>query len=224
MTQAQRKALPAAGLADVTASALQCFAQCRHVAAPYDHWLLADVLPPDIVSAVTELPFAPPQAAIFSGRRETNNASRIYFTPENQRRHPVCAAVAGAFNAPAVKTALQKLTGADLSTGHLRVEYCQDEDGFWLEPHRDIGVKLFTMLVYLSDDPALHDAGTDIYDATPEHNLVASVPYAPNQGLIFIPGDNTWHGFTKRPIRGLRRSLIINYVSDGWRDKWELAY
>lgn len=224
MMQTQRKAPPDAMLDEVTAGVLQCFAECKHIAVPYDHWLLADVLPLGVVRAITKLPFAPPQAVIYSGRRETNNASRTYFTPENQRLYPACAAVAGAFNAPIVRAALEKLTGADLSTGHLRVEYCQDEDGFWLEPHRDIGVKLFTMLVYLSDDPALHDAGTDIYDATPEHNLVVSVPYAPNQGLIFIPGDNTWHGFSKRPIRGLRRSLIINYVSDAWCDKWELAY
>lgn len=224
MMQAQRLPLPVDGLVDVMDCALQCFSMCRHVSAPYDHWLLADILPQDVLRAITELPFAPPEALIFNGRRETNNASRIYFTPENQRNYSVCAAVAGAYNSLVVKSALEELTGADLSNGHLRVEYCQDEDGFWLEPHRDIGVKLFTMLVYLSDDPDLYDAGTDIYDATPEHNLVASVPYAPNQGLIFIPGDNTWHGFTKRPIRGLRRSLIINYVSDGWRDKWELAY
>ncbi len=224
MMQAQLKMPLADTLDDVTGSVLRCFAQCNHVTMPYDHWLLSDVLPLSVVQDITDLPFAPPEAAIFSGRRETNNASRIYFTQENQRQYPVCALVADAFNSPVVKAELSNLTGADLSAGHLRIEYCQDEDGFWLEPHLDIGVKFFTMLVYLSDDPTLRDAGTDIYDDTPEHNLVTSVPYEPNRGLIFIPSNKTWHGFTKRPIRGLRRSLIINYVSDAWRDKWELAY
>ena len=120
--------------------------------------------------------------------------------------------------------ALRSLTGADLSRGHLRIEYCQDVDGFWLEPHLDISVKLFTMLVYLSGDPALRDAGTDIYDSSPEHRLAASAPYEKNKGLIFIPGTNSWHGFSKRPIRGLRKSIIINFVSDDWRAKDELAY
>ncbi|MBS0244560.1 MAG: 2OG-Fe(II) oxygenase, partial [Proteobacteria bacterium] len=114
-------------------------------------------------------------------------------------------------------------TGTDLSQGHLRVEYCQDVNGFWLEPHVDISVKLFTMLVYLSDDPALYDAGTDIYDASPEHKLVGTAPYEKNKGLIFIPGTDTWHGFTPRPIKGVRKSIIINYVSPAWRDKYELA-
>ena len=79
------------------------------------------------------------------------------------------------------------------------------------------------MLVYLTDAPELHDAGTDIYDASPEHKLIASAPYEWNAGLIFIPGKNTWHGFRKRPIRGLRKSIIINYVGPEWRAVEELA-
>lgn len=84
-------------------------------------------------------------------------------------------------------------------------------------------MKLFTMLVYLTDAPELHDAGTDIYDTGPEHKLVASAPYARNAGLIFIPGKNTWHGLRKRPIHGVRKSIIINYVGPEWRAVDELA-
>jgi len=106
----------------------------------------------------------------------------------------------------------------------LRIEYCQDIDGFWLEPHLDISVKLFTMLVYLSGEPELRDAGTDIYDSGPHHRLAATAPYEKNRGLMFVPGGNTWHGFSKRPISGVRKSLIVNWVTPEWRDRWELAY
>ena len=105
----------------------------------------------------------------------------------------------------------------------MRVEYCQDVDGFWLEPHVDISVKLFTMLVYLTDSPDLYDSGTDIYEGPPSHKLVSTAPYEWNAGLIFIPGKDTWHGFSKRPIRGIRKSVIINYVSPDWRAVNELA-
>ena len=44
------------------------------------------------------------------------------------------------------------------------------------------------------DGRELHAAGTDLYDSSPEHKLVASVTYEWNTGLIFIPGNNTWHG------------------------------
>ena len=94
---------------------------------------------------------------------------------------------------------------------------------FWLEPHTDIPAKRFTMLIYLSDDPALENCGTDIYDATRDHVLVHTATYKFNGGLIFVPGSDTWHGFSRREIKGNRKSLIINYVGSEWRDKWELA-
>jgi hypothetical protein len=204
-------------------SLLSCLDRAERVDRPFDHWLLRDALPAPAVRAIVELPYAPPRAARFDGRRESNNSTRVYFSPEVQARHPVCGALADGFRDPRVIAALEVMTGARLRSGRLRIEYCQDVDGFWLEPHLDISVKLFTMLIYLSDDPALADAGTDIYDASPEHHAVGRADYAPNRGLIFIPGADTWHGFTPRPIRGVRKSIIVNYVSDAWRATEELA-
>lgn len=190
---------------------------------PYRYWLLDGLLPEVTVDDVVALPFAPPAETVFDGRRESNNAHRVYFTLDAQAMFEVCKDVADAFSHPAVIAALEQRTGARLSEGRLRIEYCQDVAGFWLEPHTDISVKLFTMLIYLSGEPGMEDCGTDIYDDTPEHKLVARAPYRRNKGLIFIPGKTTWHGVARRNIPGVRRSLIINYVSPAWRDTWELA-
>jgi hypothetical protein len=202
---------------------LACLANSERRTFPFPYWLLSGALPSSVVDAIVGLPFLPPGEVRFDGRRETNNSTRVYFSPENQRRFPVCRDLADAFKHPLVTSAIERETGTDLSLGHLRIEYCQDVDGFWLEPHVDIPVKLFTMLVYLSAEPELRQAGTDIYDATPEHNLVATAPYERNKGLIFIPGKDTWHGFSQRPINGVRKSIIINYVAPTWRDTFELA-
>jgi hypothetical protein len=200
------------------------FDRAHHVVRPFDYWLLSDILPEKTIKDIVALPFVAPSKPTFDGRRETNNFSRIFFSPENQARYPVCEAVAQAFGDALIVEALGRIVGRELGAGKLRIEYCQDVDGFWLEPHLDIAVKMLTMLVYLSDDPNLSDAGTDIYDDSPEHKLVASAPYAKNKGLIFTPGANTWHGLSKRPIRALRRSLIINFVSSDWRQTTELAF
>ena len=122
-----------------------------------------------------------------------------------------------------MKQAIEEVTGTDLSDGHLRIEYCQDSDGFWLKLHTDVVVKKFTMLVYLSDDPNLTHAGTNILDGPPDFKYAGSAPYGRNKGVIFIPGDNNWHGVGQHPIKGLRKSIIINYVTSAWRDKWKLA-
>jgi len=173
--------------------------------------------------AIASLPFAPPQDSVFNGKRETNNSTRVYFTPENQAEHVVCRRVVEGFRDPHVKQAIEAKTGTDLSGTRLRIEYCQDAEGFWLEPHTDIPAKKFTMLVYLSDDLDLATAGTDIHEGPPDFKYVGSAPYGRNLGVIFIPGKNTWHGVGHFPFEGVRKSIIINYVTSEWRDRWELA-
>lgn len=192
-------------------------------AAPFEYRLLEDLLPEPLLKALAELPFAPPAVATSDGRRESANGSRVYFTPDVQAAYPVCRELVEIFSDPAVIGGIARMTGADLTDRQLRIEHCQDADGFWLEPHLDLGVKRLTLLIYLSDDPALADAGTDIYDAGPEHRPVARAPYAANRGLVFVPGHDTWHGFTPRPINGLRKSLIVNSVGPEWRSREELA-
>ena len=202
---------------------LACLGDARRETWPFDYWLLENPLPAGYCEAVANLPFAPPDGAVFNGKRETNNDLRAYFTPENQAQFEVCRRIVHGFRAPAVISAIEAATGADLSDAHLRIEYCQDTEGFWLAPHTDIAVKKFTMLVYLSDDPGLADTGTDILEGPPDFNYVTSAPYGKNKGVIFIPGANTWHGAGHHPIKGIRRSIIINYVTSDWREKWELA-
>lgn len=207
----------------VAESFMTCLKNARHEKWPFDYWLLESALPKADVEEFLALPFAPPAGAVFNGRRESNNATRVYFNPENQAKFPVCKRVAAGFNQPRVRALISETTGADLSNGNLRIEYCQDEPGFWLEPHTDILVKKYTMLVYLSDDPGLKLAGTDIHEGPPDFKYVGSAPYGKNKGVIFIPGPNTWHAVGHHPIQGLRRSIIINYVTSAWRDKYELA-
>lgn len=203
---------------------LDSLARAKHVAAPYDHWLLDRVLPEADVSAIAALPFLPPQEALFDGKREANNSVRVFFNPENQARFAVCRRVAAGFLDPRVLRAIEQRTGANLSGSHLRIEYCQDTEGFWLAPHTDISVKTFSMLIYLSDDPRLKNAGTDIHEGPPDFKHVASAPYGRNLGFIFVPGKDTWHAIGKRPLNGaVRKSIIVNYVSAAWRETSELS-
>ena len=103
----------------------------------------------------------------------------------------------------------------------VRIEYIQDTDGAWLEPHRDIKEKLFSMVLYLCTGPQAKDWGTDIYDD--EKRWVGRSSAEFNRSAIFKAGPATWHGFDKRPIVGVRRLMEINYVVD-WRDREQLAF
>lgn len=207
---------------DVVRSFSQSVANSDRTNQPYPHWILKGCFPEDIVEDVLNLPFPAPSLDGVSGKRELHNNTRKYFDVENRKVFSAVEAVAKAFQDKRITELIAKTFGTNLDRTYLRIEYAQDIDGFWLEPHTDLGVKSFTMLLYLSDEEGHEDLGTDIYDANKEH--VGRSPFAPNIALVFVPSDNTYHGFEGRPIKGVRKSLIINYVTDEWRAREQLAF
>jgi len=189
---------------------------------PYLHHLLENVFPADIAAELATLPFAPPVLNGVSGKRELHNDQRSYFDAAGVERFPVMRGVAEAFQSAEIVRLIHEVFGAPIDDTFVRLEYAQDVDGFWLQPHTDLGVKKFTCLIYLSDGPGHEALGTDIY-ATPEKHFGAA-PFKRGGATIFVPGDNTWHGFEKRAIDGVRRSVILNYVTHDWRAREQLSY
>lgn len=188
---------------------------------PYRHWLLERVFPEAVAADLRALPLPVADPGALSGKRELHNDTRRYFDEQTQAAHPACAAVAAAFQSDVVVAAVESTTGARLDGTFVRLEYAQDVTGFWLQPHTDLGVKRFTLLIYLSEDPDQADLGTDVY-ADP-HTWAARPPFLDNTALMFVPADNTWHGLEKRPIPGVRKSVIMNYVTDEWIAREQLS-
>ena len=192
------------------------------VRTPFSHWLPRNVLPFWLRETIHALPFSPALSGDTFGKRETHNTTRIFISESNRRQFAACDDLANAFQDEATVGLLEDLTGARLDGGFVRIEYCLDTNGFWLEPHTDIGAKLLTLMIYLSDHPEADNWGTDIMDST--GRILRHAPGANNQGLLFVPGPDTWHGFAKRRISGIRRSLIVNYVTPDWCARYELAF
>jgi hypothetical protein len=194
---------------------------------PYRHWALKDALPESLCIGVLILPIRPPLIDECGGVRDlnSNNSKRSFFTPQLQEDFPVCKAFAEAFQRPEVARLFSSTLGItrnDIEGSYLRMEYIQDTDGAWLKPHRDIREKLFSMVIYLCTGPEAKNWGTDIYDADQKWVARSSAEF--NSAVIFVPGDNTWHGFDKRPIIGVRRLMEVNYVRPAWRDRQQLCF
>lgn len=189
---------------------------------PYRHWFLRQCLPDDVAETILGLPFEAPALGGISGKREVHNATRKYFDAENMEKYPVCKAFNDAFQDPRLTKRISEYFGTNLDGSYLRVEFAQDTDGFWLEPHTDLGVKVFTMLLYMSKDEAHKNLGTDIYDTDKKH--LGRSPFESNAAMIFVPSDITYHGFEPRTISGVRKSVIINYVTNEWRAREQLAF
>jgi hypothetical protein len=204
------------------ASLLASFKSGKVADTPYKHWFVETCLPAAAATEITALPFAAPALGGVSGKREVHNATRKYFDAENMALHPVCNAVNAALQDKRVTNAIETTFSTKLGGTYLRVEFAQDTNGFWLEPHTDLGVKSFTFLLYLSTEAQHTDLGTDIYDNDKKH--VGRSPFKSNAAMIFVPSGTTYHGFESRQIDGVRKSLVINFVTNDWRAREQLAY
>ena len=190
--------------------------------SPYRRWSLIDVLPEAVGMNLISLPIVPLQIDDCHGVRDTDNSKRTFFTPALQADFPVCALLAQALQRPEVAHLMGKTCGFDATGSYLRMEYMQDIEGAWLEPHRDIPEKLCSMVIYLCTGPHAGEWGTDIYDA--ERRWIGRSSGTFNTGTIFGAGPNTWHGFEPRKIIGIRRLMEINYVHPSWRDRNQLSF
>lgn len=207
---------------DLSATIRDALAASNAEAKPFRHWLLSDVVSAPAAAELCALPVVPPRIADTRGKRETNNATRTYFSPNARWTWTIARTIADAFQAAPTVAAIEHLCGLRLAGSFLRIEYCQDTDGFWLEPHTDIEAKRLTLIIYLSPSPADEEWGTDLYDGP--LSPAGRAPFGTGLGLAFIPAGDTWHGFQKRRISGVRRSLIVNYVTPEWRARHELAF
>jgi hypothetical protein len=189
---------------------------------PYRHWLFTDIFPESLCSRLLALPIVPPTLGRTDGTRNSYNDRRRFITPLLRSKFPSCAVLAEALQKPNVAKLMAETCDIDVAGAFLRIEYIQDTEGAWLEPHRDIPEKLFSMVIYLFTGPDTKEWGTDIYDS--EKRWVGQSPGDFNSGVIFVPGENTWHGFEPRPIIGIRRLMEVNYVAPNWRDREQLAF
>ena len=190
---------------------------------PYRRWRVKNVFPEQMCTGILTLPIAPPVVTIDTkGARDTFNNQRIFFTPKMRELFPAMSVLSDAMQRPEVVRQFKETCAVQGEGGYLRMEYIQDLDGMWLEPHRDIKEKLFSMVIYLCTGPFAKDWGTDIYDHDVKWCGRGTAEF--NSAVIFIAGPHSWHGFEPRPIYGVRRLMEINYVSNTWRDKDQLAF
>ncbi|CAK7192852.1 hypothetical protein COMNV_01061 [Commensalibacter sp. Nvir] len=190
---------------------------------PYAHWSMDNVFPEELCNALVQ--WKPNEKSIAGntqGKRENNNQHRVFITPETQQNSLQFSLLANVFEMKSIRTLFAQVTGSNLNNTSVRLELCHDKEGFWLEPHTDVQAKKLTFLISLSTAKDAESWGTDIMNPQGESLGRSSGKF--NSGFLFIPAKDTWHGYQKRPMNGIRRTLIMNYVDSTWRAKNELAF
>ena len=117
-----------------------------------------------------------------------------------------------------MKMKMSDITGVDMKYGNLRIELCQDGPEFWLEQHVDIPEKLMTLQIYL--DKGNENWGTVLYSQPDQ--VFMELPFKSNTGWLGVLGEPVIHGVPKKKVDGVRKSVIINYVTSDWKDTDQL--
>lgn len=191
---------------------------------PFRHWEVLEPLTQNMLDEVTATPI-PDGPRAYDGTRAADNGGkgkdgklRCYVGRENVDEFPAMGELIEELMRPETYELVGDLIQRDLRNAYLRLEVIADRSGFWLKPHKDIREKLMSMLVYVNPYGENENLGTDLYNE--DLQRVKTVPYRHNYGYLFAPGDDTWHGFEKKPIVRERRSILINYVT--FQTDWKL--
>lgn len=93
----------------------------------------------------------------------------------------------------------------------------RDVTGYAIAPHTDTHWKGITVLVYLPPDHSLEHIGTVIHEKAADGSMkrAGQGKFAPNTGLAFAVGDNTWHSVDPvGPEVSTRDLIILQYFVD----------
>lgn len=192
---------------------------------PYKHWVFENFLEQDVLDKILELDI-PIGGNGYNNTRNVDNdeTQRTYLKESTLKNYPIFKNIEDIFTNDNFKKSLEAKLGVNLKKyPHLRVEFVQDVSPFCLVPHTDETVKACTILIYLSKDMDSESMGTELYENEDMSGLTVKAPFISNTGYIFLPdGKTTWHGIKEVNFEGIRKVLIINYVSSEWRDTHQL--
>ena len=192
---------------------------------PFQHWSINDLLPQNYIDRIiNDIPI-PDTQKIHDGTRAgdttfkdgKNTSSRMFITRKIIMQHPFLQELIDVFLHSETVTLIKECFFSTHEKLFFRAECTFDHNGFYLAPHEDIKEKVFTLFLYLGDSPEY--CGTDLYDN--HKNLVKTIPFKNNTGYIFVPGKNTWHGFEPKAFTGVRRALLLNYVT--FETEWAVS-
>lgn len=141
----------------------------------------------------------------------SSNQNRFFITQSNINDNFVFKRIIDYFKRDSVISMFEKESGRTIKGNYLRVEFLEDKESSWLEPHRDIEEKLLSLIIYLNDSNESEENGTSLYDENKEK--VKTVPFINNSGFYFFAGTNTWHGLEPVKIKKSRKAVMINYCT-----------
>ena len=204
-------------LVATTTGVVNSFKSAHESTYPFLHWEVENMLPNVLMDQILAVRIPQSSGFVYDGTRASDSKVRPDGTPPRRMfigkdvivEHPFFKDLVDAFLAPDVLAIVHDKFHVDTTDLYLRVEYINDFDGFFLDPHKDIIEKQFTLLLYLGK--GAENLGTDFYDTNKK--VVKTTKFGHNRGYVFTPSERSWHGLERKKIVDRRCSLLVNYVT-----------
>jgi len=175
---------------------------------PYPHWLLAGALPLDLAWSLASLPLGRLPSSVLGDPCPTTYDTRPITWRETQT-FAACRVLAETFQCSATVSLVARSAGIDLRDCRLKITLAQAVDGYECPPRTRCGEARFTLMIALDAD-GQSNLGPDIYFESGD--WASQAPWRAGDALAFAPCERSWHGFEPRMIRGVRTSLVVDYV------------
>lgn len=223
----------------VTAFAVRAVNEAAAIEAPFFHLELARFFPVDVYRQMMETLPVSSDYRPMSGRSKDSNRSDgsptrvkidlfpeyIRFLPRDKRAvwdmigRVLCSSALQAAFMRRLAPGLKRRFGEDFAdVGMFPVPVLtRDVTGYSIPPHTDTHWKGITVLIYLPPDDSLRHIGTVVHEKTADGSLkrAGQGKFAPNGGLAFAVGDNTWHSVDPvGPEVQTRDLIILQYFVD----------
>lgn len=176
---------------------------------PFEHYTFTEFFCDKELDSINQIQLDNHSASL-DGARTTNN-NRFFVNKDNIDTNFALKRVVDFFLKEETIKMFEDESGKKIRGNYLRVEFIEDKEKSWLEPHVDINEKLMSFLVYLNNTDESLDIGTALYDSNKK--FVTTVPYINNTGFYFFPGTDTWHGLESVQIKERRRAVMVNYCT-----------
>lgn len=176
---------------------------------PFNHYTFTDFFCDRELADIASIKLQSHSASLDGAR--TTNSNRFFVDKENMWSNSALNRIVDFFLRDDIILMFEQESGKTIRGNYLRVEFIEDKEKSWLEPHVDINEKIMSFLVYLNNTDESESIGTTLYNKDKEY--IKTVPYINNQGFYFYPGDDTWHGLESVDIKERRRAVMVNYCT-----------
>ena len=177
--------------------------------SPFTHYAVKDIFCEKELNEIRKI-----DLELHSGKLDgerASNQNRFFITKSNIKNNFIFERIIDYFSRSGVIEMFEKESKNIIKGNYLRVEFLEDKESSWLEPHCDIEEKLLSLIIYLNDTDEDEKNGTVLYDE--DMKKVKTVPFIDNSGFYFFAGKNTWHGLEPIKIKESRKAIMVNYCT-----------